>query len=198
MESLVPLLALVGVGYFIYRLIQKTKGMHAAKVALYVDFAEKNQLSHFETKELHVRLNHMSGTIEGLKIQIFEQLEASGKNRQIHTTFRIVHDVDLANFNLFKKTRAGKLGKKMGVKYVDLNNPQFDENYMLRSEDENILQFFNSQFQNDLIENRDNYFGECANKDKFFVYVFRGALLKPEHFEQFEKMISVFIRKYKA
>jgi len=198
MESLGPLLGLALVTYIIYRMFQKAKGLHAHKIEVFKQFATKHNLSHSESNYLQVRLSSMSGEMEGLKIQVFEEMETSGKNRQVITTFRILFDTPQVEYNLFKKTKAGKLGKRLGVKYVELNNPEFDENYMLRSEDERIHEVFTSHNQNLLIQNRSHYFGESAVKGKIFAYVFRGALLKQEHMDQFEKMIEVFVEMYKA
>lgn len=197
MDSFFAMLGLVGVVYMIYRMFLKAKKTHADKIEIFKQFAQKYNLNHSESNYLQVRMSHMSGEIEGLKIQIFEEMESSGKNRQIITTFRILFDEKQTEFNLFKKTKAGKLGKRLGVKYVELNNPEFDKNYMLRSEDENVHEIFKAENQRLLIENRQHYFGESAAKSKIFAYVFRGALLKQEHMDQFEKMIEVFIQMYK-
>ena len=194
MGALGSLLAMAAVVYYIYRLFQKGKEKNLHKVELFKAFGEKHSLKHGDSNYLHVKLNQLVGKINDYASFINEEMEGHGKSKIIITSLNLHHDKLDFEFSIMRKKFISKHSRRKGLQNIEMDYPKFDELFVVKTDDETKMKrLLNQNRMNDLVSQKDTFYGELAVTSTKVVYVFKGALLEEKHWSGFESMIHFIL-----
>ncbi|MCP4439004.1 MAG: hypothetical protein GY810_08690 [Aureispira sp.] len=191
----IPVIFSIGGGFMVLGLIWRavTKEKESAQIieTQYQLLAQKLGLSFLmpQTGHPHPKLD---GNIEGFLVLCDIYNKGVGRSYLPYTRFDIqVNNPNLLSFQLYPQNFLGKMGKRLGGQDIEIGNPVFDDQFIVKSNDENFIKnLLSSPICHALAKDwRCN--GHIFLEKNTIGFQMPNAIRDDEHRQKFEKMVSL-------
>ena len=163
--SFLAILSVVAFFYFIFYLIARN---YKKVNAQWKTLSNRNQLNlNLPPSKWKFILGHyptISGVYKGLDFFSNMYKQGSGDNQVVYTafTFRLTTVQDLS-FRLYKEGFFSKIGKMVGMQDIQLGHQNFDDQYMIKSDNERFVkQLLNARIRQLFLRKIPNMRGEFS------------------------------------
>lgn len=158
LSVLLPFLLFAGIFAVVITFSQK---MHKKLVANFQTLGNRLGLQTFtpEAKWYSASYPVTRGQLEGRRVEIGSRVSGSGKH-QVHYTYVTV-SLSNRSENTLQLTREGflaKIGKKFGGQDIQINDPVFDDKYIIKSNSDSFARYFFNTDMKRLLSNAEPFF----------------------------------------
>ena len=161
------------------------------KNEMYRAFGLKLDMVYTESRHMMVKVPHLSGTRNGLPLEIYEYIVGSGKNQTVYTAIRYSQSPHDFQFRIGRENFFTKVGKKMGFKDIEFDNFELDKKFLFKSKDEEQFRaLMDYKLLHDLEGIVKSIRGTIENKNGLLTYTMAGNASKPERFDELEEVLS--------
>lgn len=189
-STVLPISIGVGVGYLVLRFAGKRKEqikeqfkILAERLNCRVNIPEKLFLS------VDKGFPSIEGLIDGKSFYAYMYTVGSGKNQRTYTAFKLKTTNRYSyTFKIYKEGFFSKLGKGLGLQDIQVDDPEFDKSFILKSNDDYFLRtILDEALRSHFIQVTDQLKGELQLKGDEILYsemMFMVNKYKRDAFEQ--------------
>ncbi|MCB9225022.1 MAG: hypothetical protein R2780_05290 [Crocinitomicaceae bacterium] len=195
MEIVILILSLGAFVGIIVWAVKYTKKINKRKIQFFSDFANKHNLQHTSNKYMLVMLNSVKGDYKGCQFEIYEQMQGSGKNKQVVTYVNFRNTPFDFDFKIGKEHIFSKTGKLLGMKDIEFGDAEFDKKFLIKSKEEDKFRsFFNFKLQEELRQIGSDLKSSIHAKDGTLSYYNYGPLPNQKQFDSFERVVGFMFK----
>lgn len=161
------------------------------KNEMYRALGLKLDMTYTESRHMMVKVPHLSGTRNGLPLEIYEYIVGSGKNQTVYTAIRYSQSPHDFQFRIGKENFFTRVGKKVGFKDIEFDNFELDKKFLFKSKDEDQFRaIMDYKLLHDLEGVVNSMRGTIENKNGALTYTMAGNASKPERFAELEEVLG--------
>lgn len=194
MSSIFPILMFMGFIAFIVVIAKLAKKEKQKVHANYQKLANTLQLNLIQPPKvlgLFTPYPKLNGNLGNLPFELYSYT-TGGKNKTTYTTFKIYAETVTENFNIYTEGFFAKIGKKFGMKDVNLGKEELDKAFIFKSDNDAFIQaLITNEIGTMLLHLKPNMHSGLKLKNGIVSYTSIGHISNDNKYTEFEKMIAL-------